>query len=91
MEFNIDIAKPWRYRDRKRGIREIVPGTYRVPDDLPSEVAELAVQQGMGKKWVPQSPVAIATAVRKRGRPRKYPAPENKMLPNASENKSAMG
>lgn len=63
MDFKIDVNKPWRYRDRKRGMQELAAGTYDVPEQVTREVAELAIAQGMATKWIPQLPVAVVQAV----------------------------
>lgn len=89
MSYRIVTTKPWRYRDPKRGVRVLEPGVYDVPKDLPERIGQLCVDQGMARKLTPPATpreedraklVKGIVAPRKRGRPRKTPAPENKAL-----------
>jgi hypothetical protein len=104
MQYRLNVARQWRYRDRKRGMTELAPGSYSVPGQVSHDVANLAVEQGMATmhevqmpRLQPQAyaplagvsiPVDVEQPKRKRGRPKKA-APENKAL-RAPENKQAM-
>jgi hypothetical protein len=94
--YQLEIIKPWRYRDRARGSQTLVPGLYDVPSQVSAALAARAVAEGMGHpreriQQVPlaeQSPVLAGLPKRKRGRPRKYPATNDRSLGVAPENKS---
>lgn len=92
MDYQIQTERPWRYRHPKNGFSVLDPGVYNVPHDLPANLAELALAQGVARKMTPPAAPApvkpvetIAEGPRKRGR-RKGKAPENKAL-DAPENK----
>lgn len=98
MKYRLSVPRTWRYRDHKRGYRELAPGDYSVPDQVPQDIAERAVDQGMGTMTIvrepakpdepsPQPPQQPVTRGR-RGR-RKGPAPENK-VGHVSENKTTL-
>lgn len=97
MTYQITTERPWPYRHPKKGRAVLTPGVYAVPEQLPYEVAELAVAQGVAKRSVLQIdlPPHVINAVdaitdamtkKRRGRPRKTPAPDNKAL-HVAENK----
>jgi hypothetical protein len=96
LNFQIITSRHWRYRHPKKGWSVLEPGAYLVPEHLPTEVAELAITQGMAKRvsapkvdLPPRVINAVETitnaVVKRRGRPKKA-APENKAL-HVAENK----
>jgi hypothetical protein len=67
----------------------LYPGDYRVPEDVPADVAERIVAAGAGTLSTVDEPAAVDDAANKRGRGKK-PAIEDKDLGRAPENKSAL-
>lgn len=98
MTHRLIVPKFWKYRHRKHGMQELPPGEYSVPDQIPMDVADRCVNEGMGTLYRVRMPAFIPVAgvvvdsardeqpVKRRGRPRKGPAPENKVL-HVAENK----
>jgi hypothetical protein len=91
MNYQITTERPWPYRHPKKGRTVLQPGIYSIPEQLPYDIAELAVSQGVAKRSMLQVnlPPRVINAVetitdavtkKRRGRPRKGPAPENKAL-----------
>ena len=48
MDYKIELFRPFLYRDKGR-IKQVAPGTYSVPDDMPDAAGQLAVSQGVAK------------------------------------------
>lgn len=88
--YQLVIIKPWRYRDRKRGMQTLQPGRYSVPQQVPESVARLAVDQGMATLTRLAPPPMDTPAVQPAAANRKRP-PRNKARGPAPENKSALG
>lgn len=87
------VHKTWTYRDRVRGVQELLAGRYAVPDQVTPDIAARCVDQGMGRIEVgtdPERAVTEETRKPKRGpKRRKGKAPENKIV-HAPENKQAL-
>lgn len=97
MDYEIKTDRAWRYRHPKRGREELAPGTYRVPEDLPEAVARRAIDEGVAIKSVIARPSDVdpvqrtsAPVRRTRKAKAKGPAPENRALFGAPENKQAV-
>jgi hypothetical protein len=103
MKYRLNVPRLWKYRDHKRIYRELAPGQYLIPNQLPLDIAERAVDQGMATlQAIPERPPAPrpqisappppetpeTPAKRGRGR-RKGPAPENKIA-HAPEDKTTL-
>lgn len=92
MDYQVEIIKPWSYRDRARGMQKIAPGCYRVPEELGSDIAARAVGEGMARKLVKTADLdPVGPPVNFRGKTRRKPRPpKNKSLGPAPENKSLL-
>ena len=90
MDYKITLTKPWPYRHPTKGRSVLAPGTYAIPEDLPDIVGLRAIGEGIAERIevekISESVAVIATAPKRRGRPRKTPATQNK-LANVAENK----
>lgn len=87
----IEVTKPWRYRHPQRGMQVLPPGEYRVPAQLPAELAERAIADGVAVMRQSIEEVTQQPAPRRgwpKGKKRKWRAPENMALAGAPENKS---
>lgn len=99
------VPNPWKHRDPRNGIQVLPAGEYSVPDQVSEALAQRAITEGMATSYrvrmpesviVPAEPVEVEAAEadepvkKKRGRPRKGPAPENKAFGAAPENKAAL-
>ncbi|MPZ58446.1 MAG: hypothetical protein GEU91_18525 [Rhizobiales bacterium] len=79
MKYRIELFAPWRH-----GAGMMHPGIYRVPQDMPENLAQRALNiAGLAQQLPPDS----STARKIRGR-RKGPAPENKVITASPENKA---
>jgi hypothetical protein len=98
MDYRLQFAKPWPYRDPKHGRTTLPAGIYAVPGDLPHVVAERALAEGvarrievpMGREFPLQRGVfreALEEAAAKKA---KAPRRSKKALGPAPENKSAL-
>lgn len=80
----IELLKTWRPVTGQL----FHPGVYRVPADMPAELAERAVREQVAVRAADPVP-------KRRGKPvltlKKTPAPENKAQPSAPENKADAG
>lgn len=94
MDYEIIIPSDWTYRDSKRGPQTVRAGTYRIPRDLKDAIARMAIEQGKGERReisdVPAKSEEAKPAKRKYTRRQKGPAPENKSLGSAPDNKSTL-
>lgn len=79
MSYNIDLPRQCTINGRL--FRD---GVYRVPQDISEGDAKVA-QSDHGAKPFETQPIRT---VKRRGRPKNTPAPENKSLSAASENKT---
>lgn len=87
----IKVIKPWRHRHPQRGMQVLPPGEYRVPTQLPTELAERAIADGVAVMRETKQEIIEQPAPRRgwpKGRRRKLRAPENRALAGAPENKS---
>lgn len=100
------VPKPWKHRDPKLGVQVLPAGEYSVPGEVSEALASRAITEGMATTYhvrmpesvvVPVEPVEIEAVEaepveqkKKRGRPRKGPAPDNKAHGAAPENKAAL-
>lgn len=89
MKFMIDLRSGHRSIQGTRLPKLWHPGRYRIPEDMPAEIADDCLKAGTAKQvaYFPRPAAPVSTAPRKRGRPRKHPAPENKLQPTPAENK----
>ena len=78
----LELKKPYRYFDRKSHRVEIIqPGTYKVPEEVASDIADQSYFVGVGR---------ILIVPPEDEKPKKR-APKNKSLRSAPENKQALG
>lgn len=89
------VPKDWRYRHPKRGVQVLSAGEYSVPDQVSLEISNRAILEGVATSYRVRLPESVVVPVeapvkRGRGRPRKGPAPENRALGAAPENKAAI-
>ncbi len=47
MEYQIQISQTWPYRHPDKGRRLLIPGIYRIPEDLPDSIGRQALDQGV--------------------------------------------
>lgn len=95
MDYKITIARPWRYRHPRFGSQVLDPGMYSVPEQVTDSIARQALDQGVAIRSVGQSvthvpPPVEAPPVRRKKRKAKGPAPDNRALGVAPENKQAL-
>lgn len=61
MDYRLVLVRPLRYRDRKRGMQEVAAGEYLVPDQIAREIAQMAIDQGVGRREEIRMPATAAT------------------------------
>lgn len=83
MKYKVEL-----FANLRIGREVFYPGVYRVPTDMTDEIAKRAIEHGAAR-IDPPAPVPGQSAYARRVPRRKTPAPENKALEAAPENKSA--
>ena len=49
MDYKIELFHPFRFRV-KGSIKQVLPGVYSIPEDMPLAAGRLAIEQGVAKQ-----------------------------------------
>ena len=52
MDYKIELFRPFRFRTGKGDIKQVEPGTYSIPEDMPDAAGQLAIAQGVANRIV---------------------------------------